>query len=142
MNLFVVSFFSGVIFALGLGISGMTGPHRIVGFLDVFGNWQPQLLFTMMGAILVYSIGYRLVIRRPKPLFSCKFHIPTLRVVDKPLALGAVLFGVGWGISGYCPGPALTSLVTLGREPLVFFVSMIAGMHSYTLLQKRTKTRG
>ena len=134
----MVVFCSGVVFALGLGIAGMTQPGKITGFLDFAGSWDPSLLFVMIGAIAVYSIGYRLTVRRPKPLLSDAFHIPPAGTVDRPLVLGALLFGVGWGLAGFCPGPALTSIVSLQREPLVFASAMVGGMLLYEWTSRKT----
>lgn len=142
MSQLFVSFFSGLIFALGLGISGMTQPSRVTGFLDLFGAWEPALAFVMLGAIVVYAIGYRLILKRKAPLLAGHFHIPTLRSIDKSLAIGSLIFGFGWGMVGYCPGPALTAVVTLQKEPVIFFIAMIAAMNSYALLQKRKTKNG
>lgn len=119
----------------------MTRPSKVTAFLDVLGDWDPSLLFVMAGAIVVYAIGYRLIVKRPKPLFGESFQIPTLRKVDLPLALGAVLFGIGWGMAGFCPGPALTSLASLQFEPLLFVASLFAGMFLFELQDRfRKKT--
>jgi uncharacterized membrane protein YedE/YeeE len=134
-----VSFFCGVLFALGLGISGMTQPAKVTAFLDFFGAWNPSLAFVMAGAILVYALGYRWVVRRPKPLFPGNFQIPSLRKVDRPLAIGSALFGAGWGLAGFCPGPALTSLASLQFEPLLFLSSMLAGMILFEASQRWRK---
>ncbi len=115
----MIAFFCGALFAVGLGISGMTQPGKVTGFLDVTGAWDPSLLFVMMGAILVYAVGSRLTAKKPEP---------ANRKIDRALLTGAAIFGVGWGLAGFCPGPALTSLVTLRREPLLFVASMLAGM--------------
>ncbi len=131
------AFFCGLLFAVGLGISGMTQPQKITAFLDLFGSWDASLLFVMAGAVLVYSVGYRLVIKRKNPLFSLSFLVPTNQVIDSSLLGGAVLFGMGWGLSGYCPGPALTSLTTLGSSPLIFGLSMLSGMFLFELFQRR-----
>lgn len=133
----LVSFASGAVFATGLAISGMTQPGKVTAFLDFTGQWDASLSFVMAGAILVYSIGYRLSTKRPKPIFSDSFRIPTLRKVDRPLAVGSALFGVGWGLAGFCPGPALTSLVSLRFEPTLFVFSMLAGMVLYEWTQRR-----
>ena len=135
----LVALVCGILFALGLGISGMTQPGKVTAFLDFFGSWDPSLMFVMVGAILVYSVGYRLTVKRPKPLFSESFHIPTLRKVDRPLAAGAALFGIGWGLAGFCPGPALTSIVSLRFEPLAFVGFMILGMFLYELMSRKRR---
>lgn len=128
----ISSFICGFWFACGLGISGMTQPQKVVGFLDLFGgDWDPSLIFVMAGAVLVYSIGYRWVIKKPAPLFSKEFLIPGNRQIDSSLILGSALFGMGWGIAGFCPGPALTSVSSLTYPSLVFVASMLAAMAFY-----------
>ena len=121
-------FGAGVLFALGLGISGMTQPDKVVGFLDVTGNWQPALAFVMGGAILVHLIAYRLVPRMPNPVFEARFGIPTRRDLDPRLLGGAALFGMGWGLAGFCPGPGIVSLVSGSSNAVLFVVAMTAGM--------------
>ncbi len=135
----VVSLVCGLLFALGLGISGMTQPARVTAFLDFTGNWNPSLLFVMLGAILVYAVGYRLVVRKPKPLFAGNFQIPVLRKVDRPLALGAAIFGAGWGLAGFCPGPAIASVASLELPPLIFVAFMFLGMSLYEWTQRWRK---
>lgn len=136
----IVAFCCGLIFALGLGISGMTQPGVVTAFLDIFGNWDPRLLFVMGGAVLVYSIGYRIVVKSSKPLIATQFQIPKLRRVDRPLAVGSILFGIGWGLAGFCPGPALTSIASFGHSQLVFVVAMFIGMAIFEVLDRRKKT--
>jgi len=135
----ISSLVCGFWFACGLGISGMTQPQKVVGFLDLTGDWDPSLLFVMLGAVLVYSIGYRWVVRKPTPLFSQEFLLPSNRQIDHSLLLGSALFGVGWGIAGFCPGPALTSLVSLSYPSLVFVASMIVSMALFEWFQRRPK---
>ena len=119
---------SGVLFALGLAIGGMTQPAKVIGFLDLFGTWDPSLLFVMAGAVTMYAMLFRLSRRQAKPLFAESFSIPSRKDIDLPLVAGALLFGIGWGLSGYCPGPALCSLAT-GRPDVFLFVgSMLLGM--------------
>ena len=127
------SFSVGLIFSLGLVLSGMVRPEKVIGFLDVVKDWDATLIFVMLGAIPVHFIAYRLIKNRQSPLFDVKFHLPTSRVIDKKLVLGAVLFGTGWGLGGFCPGPALTALVTLRLEVLVFVAMMFVGMGLYKL---------
>jgi uncharacterized protein len=121
-------FGAGFVFALGLGISGMTRPAEVVGFLDVTGDWKPALAFVMGGAILVHLVAYRLVRRMPSPLFEGGFGIPTRRDVDPRLLGGAALFGMGWGLAGFCPGPGIVSLASGAPTVLWFVGAMIAGM--------------
>lgn len=127
----VLSLFAGLLFALGLIVSQMINPAKVLNFLDVAGNWDPTLAFVMGGALLVTIPAFRLILRRPHPLFSPRFYIPAKSDVDKRLVTGAALFGVGWGLAGLCPGPALTALVT-GALPVIGFVlAMAAGALLY-----------
>lgn len=132
-----LSFICGVVFAVGLGISGMTQPARVTAFLDITGNWDPSLAIVMISAVLVYGIGYRMVVKKPKPILALDFQIPKLRKVDRPLALGSALFGVGWGLAGFCPGPAITSIVSLEPAPLIFAGSLLLGMFLYEWTERR-----
>jgi uncharacterized membrane protein YedE/YeeE len=126
----VAAFVSGALFALGLGMGGMTQPAKVIGFLDVAGPWDPSLAFVMLGAVGVYGIAFPLIRRRARPALSSAFSIPGRRDVDARLIGGAALFGVGWGLAGYCPGPGIVSLVT-GATPVVVFVSaMLVGMRA------------
>jgi uncharacterized membrane protein YedE/YeeE len=120
-------FLIGLLFGSGLVISGMTNPQKVIGFLDLFGDWDPTLLFVMGGAVVTYGILFQIWKRRPKPLFLNKWDIPKKREIDKPLMIGALLFGIGWGLAGFCPGPALVSLGFLKIESLVFVVFLIGG---------------
>jgi len=129
------SFLAGLLFALGLAISGMTQPTKVIGFLDLTGDWDPSLACVMAGAIGVHALLYRLIRTRPAPLFAAAFSLPTRSDTDARLIGGAVLFGLGWGISGFCPGPAVTSLAS-GHAPVtVFVVAMLAGMYLYKLIE-------
>lgn len=125
----------GFIFALGLGISGMTQPRKVFGFLDLFGKWDPSLAFVMIGAIGVHLISYRLIRKRTMPLLAQTWHVPTKTEITPSLITGSVIFGVGWGLAGYCPGPALTALASFQWRPLLFFVGMIAGMYLFKKLK-------
>lgn len=127
----IASFFVGIIFAIGLGISGMTQPGKVLSFLDVTGAWDGSLAFVMMGAIAVHFTLYRLIIRLRKPVLAEKFDIPTRRDIDSRLVAGAAIFGVGWGLAGICPGPAFVSLGSGATLPLLFVASMIFGMVSF-----------
>jgi len=135
MNSLLASFVSGLIFALGLGISGMTQPAKVTAFLDFFGNWDPSLACVMIGAITVHAFLYRLIRHRSAPLFAATFSVPTRPDIDPRLVGGAALFGIGWGLGGFCPGPAVTSLAS-GHESVVLFVAaMVAGIYLYKLLE-------
>jgi len=125
----ICAFIFGVIFALGLGIGSMTQPTRIIGFLDVAGHWDPTLAFVMGSAVTVSLVLFALILKRPRPVLAERFVLPAKRRINVPLIGGAGLFGVGWGLSGYCPGPALVSLVTASRPVLVFVGFMAAGLY-------------
>jgi len=124
----IVAFACGLMFGIGLVLSGMANPAKVINFLDVFGNWDPSLAFVMGGAVAVTSVGFKLVMNRSKPALFSRFSIPTRKDIDGPLVIGAILFGIGWGISGYCPGPAWVALSSLAPGTLVFIVAMLAGM--------------
>jgi uncharacterized membrane protein YedE/YeeE len=133
----VAAFLSGVVFALGLGISGMTQPAKVIGFLDITGTWDPSLAFVMIGAIAVYALLYPLIRRRLTPVIAPTFSLPARKDIDLRLIGGAALFGIGWGVGGFCPGPALTSIAS-GYPPIVIFVvAMIAGMYLYQFIEGR-----
>jgi uncharacterized membrane protein YedE/YeeE len=124
---------AGIVFGVGLVISQMVNPQKVLGFLDLFGQWDPSLAFVMGGALVVTAIGYRLVLRAEQPAFTEQFHLPTSSRVDAKLAVGSVLFGIGWGLVGLCPGPALAALTIGGMPLLVFLGSMCAGALLYQL---------
>jgi len=118
---------AGLLFGLGLILGGMTQPAVVLGFLDVAGVWNPQLLFVMAGAVATTAIGYRLLNRRRQPLFEKAFHAPSERRIDLRLLGGAAVFGIGWGLAGYCPGPALVSLAGLWPPTWLFVATMVLG---------------
>ncbi len=122
------AFGAGALFAVGLAVSGMTRPAKVAGFLDLAGDWDASLAFVMMGAIAVHFVAHRVILRRPAPLFEGSFHLPTRRDIDLRLVLGAALFGVGWGLGGYCPGPGLVSAASGSLGAVVFVAGMTAGM--------------
>lgn len=124
---------AGLIFGLGLTISQMVNPAKVIGFLDLFGNWDPSLGLVMGAALLVTAIGYRLAWRREQPLFEARFQVPGNREIDRRLALGAILFGVGWGLAGLCPGPAIAALTIGGAKAAAFLAAMIAGALAFDL---------
>lgn len=128
MRAIVAAFVAGALFGLGLTVSRMIDPAKVLGFLDVAGNWDASLALVMAGALMVMGPAYRLARGRRAPLAAEAFHIPDRRYIDAPLLLGAVVFGIGWGLVGLCPGPAVSGLA-LGRyEVLVFVLAMLAGM--------------
>ncbi|WIG49723.1 MAG: protein of unknown function DUF395, YeeE/YedE [Afipia sp.] len=128
MPLVLVSFVCGLIFGAGLLISGMTDTAKVLGFLDIFGAWDATLAFVMAGAVTVSSIGFVLARRRGAPVFGAQSLWPTRKDIDAPLVTGAVLFGIGWGLVGLCPGPALVNLAGLSLPVIVFVAAMAVGM--------------
>jgi uncharacterized protein len=135
-NIFV-SLMAGFIFGLGLCLSGLADPALVLGFLDVAGAWNPTLLFVMGAGLIVTLIGYRLVFGRDRPLFSPRFNLPTSTAIDSPLISGAVIFGIGWGLAGYCPGPAVVSLASGRPEVFVFVTAMVTGMIAVRWMRAR-----
>jgi uncharacterized membrane protein YedE/YeeE len=123
---------SGLLFGLGLTISQMVNPAKVIAFLDIAGNWDPSLAFVMAAAIPVMMLGYALGRRLRSPLAAPDFDLPTRREIDWPLVVGAILFGVGWGLVGYCPGPALASILLGNPATVLFVASMLVGMAAYS----------
>jgi uncharacterized membrane protein YedE/YeeE len=124
---------AGLVFGLGLVVSGMSNPAKVLGFLDLAGPWDPSLALVMAGAIAVGVVGFAFARRRGASLLGLPMRLPTTRAIDRRLALGAIAFGVGWGLVGLCPGPALVALSTGSREAIVFAAAMLAGMALYEL---------
>lgn len=124
----LAAFFSGLVFAIGLAIGGMTDPLKVVSFLDVTGDWDPSLAFVMGGAIVLYAPVYHYVTKRTRPLLHHTFHLPTREDIDFRLVAGGILFGVGWGLGGFCPGPAVVSAASLRGDVLTFVAAMSGGM--------------
>ncbi len=137
----VSAFISGLIFSVGLAVSGMTLPQKVVGFLDFFGNWDPSLMFVMVGAISVHFITYRLARKRKSPLFDTTFHVPDKKELTPALVFGAFLFGTGWGLGGFCPGPAIAALGNFQLRPFLFVIFMILGMFLFKLLDQKLKIK-
>ncbi|WP_112436337.1 YeeE/YedE family protein [Rhizobium sp. AN80A] len=122
---------SGIVFGIGLSLSGMLNPVRVQGFLDVFGNWDPSLAFVLGGAVAVAFVGVQVMKRMRHPAFDDSFHLPTNRKIDAPLVIGSALFGLGWGIGGLCPGPAVASLSVGIPQTVLFVLAMLIGMTLY-----------
>ncbi|MEP5764248.1 MAG: DUF6691 family protein [Halieaceae bacterium] len=118
----------GILFGVGLALSGMTDTAKVLGFLDLFGNWVPDLIFVMGGAVCVTLVAFHFVLKRQRPLLADAFTLPSRKHLDPPLLAGAAIFGVGWGIYGYCPGPALSALYYLDTNTVIFVIAMLAGM--------------
>ncbi|GJI88076.1 YeeE/YedE family protein [Duganella hordei] len=133
----VLALIAGLLFGVGLIVSGMTNPSKVLGFLDLAGRWDPSLGFVMGGAILVGLVAFRFAARRTRSLLGEAMRLPTATLIDRRLVLGGLAFGAGWGLAGFCPGPALASLAGGGAKPLVFFAAMLAGMGIYTLAGRR-----
>lgn len=130
---------AGILFGAGLGLAGMTDPAVVLGFLDVAGTWNPTLAFVMGGALAVTFVGYRLILKWPAPMLQLRFHLPSATVVDAPLLGGAIMFGIGWGLSGWCPGPALASLSALTVPLGLFLVAMLAGLGAVRALRSAAR---
>jgi uncharacterized membrane protein YedE/YeeE len=134
----LLTLISGLLFGFGLLLSGMADPAKVQNFLDLFGTWDPSLAFVMGGAIAVTMPGFWLVIRRNKPFFNDVFHLPSRTDLDARLITGAAIFGVGWGLGGFCPGPAMTALPLAAEGTLIFVATMLTGMAgSKYVLQRR-----
>ena len=133
----ISEFFVGLLFGLGLILSGMTDPSKVIGFLDIFGLWDPSLALVMGGAIAVGFFAFALAKKRTVNFLGGALHLPKSSQIDKPLLIGAVLFGAGWGLAGFCPGPALVSLASGQIKAAAFVVFMLAGMQLFEILARR-----
>jgi uncharacterized protein len=135
------TFAIGLIFGLGIAISGMINPAKVLNFFDLAGTWDPSLAFVMGGALAVAIPGYWIVLRRPAPIMDNRFQLPDTRVIDRRLVLGSATFGLGWGIAGFCPGGALPALGTGQLDVVVFIASLILGLLIARFLQSRGLSR-
>jgi uncharacterized protein len=128
----VIQFGIGLLFGLGLVVAGMSNPAKVLNFLDLAGirsgTWDPSLAFVMGGGVVTTFLGYRFVLRRPAPVLDYTFHLPKIRAIDAPILVGPAIFGIGWGIAGFCPGPAFTALGTGTIGPVLFVIAMLMGM--------------
>ena len=140
MQLFM-ALLAGLVFGLGLIISGMTDPSKVTGFLDLAGAWDPSLALVIGGAVGVGLIAFRLARTRSQAMLGGPMQLPAARRIDRRLVLGGLTFGVGWGLAGYCPGPALASLATGGSKPLIFTAAMLAGMAIFALQDRLSQSR-
>jgi|TARA_B110000908_G_scaffold135602_1_gene160481 uncharacterized membrane protein YedE/YeeE len=131
----ITSYLIGLVFGVGIAISGMANPAKVLNFFDLAGTWDPSLAFVMGGALIVTFIGYRFVLKRPTPLMSASFQLPTRRDLDLPLLAGSAVFGVGWGIAGFCPGGALPALGTGRLEVFIFVGALLVGIFAAKALQ-------
>ncbi len=138
----MTAFVTGLIFGLGLILSGMTNPAKIIGFLDILGNWDPSLVLVMLGAIVVTASSFHLTKNRQQSLFGQQIKLPKSSNVDHKLIIGSLMFGVGWGLAGYCPGPSLASVLHGGYQPLVFVISMLIGMGIFEVFNRLSNKKG
>ncbi|WPA91303.1 DUF6691 family protein [Providencia zhijiangensis] len=135
----IIALVSGVLFGLGLLLAGMGNPAKILAFLDITGNWDPSLLVTMAVAMVISGIAFQLVKKRKTSILNCSLQIPSSKIIDKKLVIGSVLFGLGWGLGGICPGPAIL-LTGMGlTQGILFTLAMIAGMAIFQLFQRTEK---
>jgi uncharacterized protein len=132
----LIALLAGLIFGLGLIIGGMTNPAKVLAFLDITGDWDPSLAFVMVGAIAIGFFAFREAKQRTWSVLGLSIDLPENTHIDRPLVIGAVLFGIGWGLAGFCPGPAVASVLTGGSAVWLFVASMLAGMELYTLAVK------
>ena len=137
----LLTLISGLLFGFGLLLSGMADPAKVQNFLDLFGTWDPSLAFVMGGAIAVTMPGFWLVIRRNKPFFNEVFHLPSRTDLDARLITGAAIFGMGWGLGGFCPGPAITALPLAAEGTLIFVATMLTGMAASKYVLQRRDSR-
>ena len=121
-------YLTGLIFGTGISVSGMANPAKVLNFFDIMGTWDPSLAFVMGGAVIVTFIGYRFVLKRPMPVMADRFHLPTSRAIDARLLGGSAVFGIGWGIAGFCPGGALPALGTGSPAVFIFVAALLAGI--------------
>ena len=127
MFMIITALGAGAIFGAGLALAGMLNPAKVVGFLDIFGMWDPSLGLVMAGGILVNATGHYFVMKRHRPMFDTRFELPTSNNIDRPLLIGSAIFGIGWGLAGYCPGPVVASLLLQPADMLPFLVTLLAG---------------
>lgn len=138
MSYHLSAFAAGLVFGIGLLISGMANPEKVLAFLDLAGPWDPSLIFVMVGAILVGLVAFTIARRRTRSFLGYPIALPTVTSVDRKLVIGALLFGIGWGLAGFCPGPAVVALGAGKSEALIFAIAMVVGMALHDLFQGRT----
>jgi uncharacterized protein len=139
MKIYGIALLSGIIFGIGLSLSHMVNPNKVLDFLDVAGHFDPSLMFVMVGALSVVLVTFKWIRSLPAPLLAKKFQLSTKTLIDRPLVIGAAVFGIGWGMTGYCPGPAVTSLGLLSLESVVMVSAICVGFFTYHLLFERTQ---
>lgn len=134
----ITSLIAGLLFGFGLILSGMTNPAKVLGFLDISGRWDPSLMLVMLGALAVSFFAFRYAKKREKSLLNQEINLPLTKQIDRRLMIGSLLFGAGWGLAGYCPGPALTSLLSGNLAPVIFVLAMLAGMAVHEVMERRS----
>jgi hypothetical protein len=137
MKRWFAALLAGALFGAGLALSRMTDPNVVLGFLDVAGDFDPRLAFVLAGAVVTARVAFRLVLRRRRPLLAARFRLPLSRAIDRPLVIGALLFGIGWGLAGYCPGPALVGAAAGADSALIFTAAMLAGSAVQAMTARR-----
>lgn len=140
MPALLLALLTGLVFGAGIALSGMINPAKVLNFFDVAGTWDPSLAFVMGGALLVTAIGYRFVFKSSQPLFDRQFHLPTRKDIDMPLVAGSAVFGIGWGIAGFCPGGSIPALGLMQVDAVIFVAAMIAGI-AITRFARQLATR-
>jgi len=138
MKQVLIALVSGIIFGIGLSLSQMINPNKVINFLDISGQWDPSLAFVMMGALIVTFISFRLILKKPDPILEESFHLSKRTDIDKALLAGAAIFGIGWGMSGYCPGPAVAAIGSGSIEAIVMVASIYAGFFFQKWLANRS----
>jgi len=138
MKQVLIALVSGIIFGIGLSLSQMINPNKVINFLDISGQWDPSLAFVMMGALIVTFISFRLILKKPDPILEESFHLSKRTDIDKALLAGAAIFGMGWGMSGYCPGPAVAAIGSGNIEAIVMVASIYAGFFFQKWLANRS----
>lgn len=137
MKQHLVALLCGTLFGIGLSLSQMINPNKVLGFLDITGNWDPSLIFVMIGALAVAFVSFKWILKRPAPLLVESFHISRKSSIDKSLIIGAAIFGIGWGMSGYCPGPAVAGLGLQSIESVIMVVAIFLGFFTFNLFFQR-----
>ncbi|NOS74149.1 MAG: YeeE/YedE family protein [Methyloglobulus sp.] len=137
MKLILASLISGMLFGVGLSLSQMINPDKVLNFLDIAGAWDPSLIFVMLGALEVTFISFKVILKRPSPVFDHKFYLATKKEIDKPLIIGATIFGIGWGLTGYCPGPAVAGLGFGNPEAVIMVIAIYLGFMVHRYLFER-----
>lgn len=137
MKRWFAALLAGALFGAGLALSRMTDPNVVLGFLDVAGDFDPRLAFVLAGAVATTGVAFRLVLRRRRPLLADRFRLPLSRAIDRPLVIGALLFGIGWGLAGYCPGTALVGAAAGADSALIFIAAMLAGSTVQAMMARR-----